>query len=157
MTGEKQFPDDLGGAIYISLPASQGESECWNYLGHISNTKTSDTFKIDNLKRMGIDNMTTNNFGNFTGPRIGISVKTLTEIQGLTPGIISSMDHIIWKKFNVLFSDFSRYIKCSEKYRRKSFQLCFIIQRRLEKHSNLDNRNVVPKYSVQISPKSLLL
>ena len=91
MTGEKQSPGDLGGAIYISLPASQGESECWNYLGHISNTKTSDTFKIDNLKRMGIDNMTTNNFGNFTGPRIGISVKTLAEIQGLTPGMKSNL------------------------------------------------------------------
>jgi len=90
MTGEKQFPDGLAGAVYISLPASTGESECWNYLGFLSNQKPSDTFKIDNLKRMGNDNFQENKFGNFTGPKIGISVKSLIEIEGLTPGIYNN-------------------------------------------------------------------
>ena len=73
-----------GGAIYISIPGQDG-GDCWNYLGFVSNEKPSGTFKIDNLKRMARDNMQ-NSFGNFAGPQIGVSVKSLNEISNLTPG-----------------------------------------------------------------------
>ena len=73
-----------GGAIYISIPGQDG-GDCWSYLGFVSNEKPSGTFKIDNLKRMARDNMQ-NSFGNFAGPQIGVSVKSLNEISNLTPG-----------------------------------------------------------------------
>merc|ERR1719476_51530 len=77
MTGEKPFPDGLGGAIYISLP-SVDQSDSWNYLGYVSNEKPSGTFKIDNLKRMAQSNMeSASSFGQggYSGPQIGVSVK----------------------------------------------------------------------------------
>ena len=86
MTGEKPFPDGLAGAIYISIPAGQGETECWSYLGHVSNQKPSGTFKIDNLKRMAQQNINSFGSNNYAGPQIGISVKTITEIENFTPG-----------------------------------------------------------------------
>jgi len=90
MTGEKPFPDGLAGAIYISIPAGQGETECWSYLGHVSNQKPSGTFKIDNLKRMAQQNINSFGSNNYAGPQIGISVKTITEIENFTPAV--SMD-----------------------------------------------------------------
>ena len=86
MTGEKPFPDGLAGAIYISIPAGQGETECWSYLGHVSNQKPSGTFKIDNLKRMAQQNINSFGSNNYAGPQIGISVKTINEIENFTPG-----------------------------------------------------------------------
>ena len=44
--------------------------------------------KIDNLKRMGANNLQSNQFGQFAGPQIGVSVKALSEIQALTPGLL---------------------------------------------------------------------
>ena len=100
MTGEKPFPDGLAGAIYISIPAGQGETECWSYLGHVSNQKPSGTFKIDNLKRMAQQNINSFGSNNYAGPQIGISVKTITEIENFTPGKLPKEKRVFSSRIN---------------------------------------------------------
>ena len=80
------LPDGLAAAIYISLPTDVNQGEHWNYVGFISNQKPSGTFKVTNLKRMAIMNMQQNNFGNFTGPQVGLTIKPLNEVEQFTPG-----------------------------------------------------------------------
>lgn len=112
MTGEKPFPDGLAGAIYISIPAGQGETECWSYLGHVSNQKPSGTFKIDNLKRMAQQNINSFGSNNYAGPQIGISVKTINEIENFTPGKLSKLTLDYYKTRNSAVSmDASSMVK----------------------------------------------
>ena len=80
------LPDGLAAAIYISLPSDANQGEHWNYVGFISNQKPSGTFKVTNLKRLAVLNMQQNNFGNFTGPQVGLTIKPLSEVEQFTPG-----------------------------------------------------------------------
>ena len=87
-------PLKIGGAIYISLP-SVDQSDSWNYLGYVSNEKPSGTFKIDNLKRMAQSNMESSSSfgqGGYSGPQIGVSVKSLNELANLTPGKLNKIN-----------------------------------------------------------------
>ena len=85
LTGE-QLPDNFAAAIYISIPSDANLGEHWNYLGYISNNKPSGTFKITNLKRLAMINREQHRFGTFTGPQIGLTVKSLHEVDQFTPG-----------------------------------------------------------------------
>ena len=119
MTGEKPFPDGLAGAIYISIPAGQGETECWSYLGHVSNQKPSGTFKIDNLKRMAQQNINSFGSNNYAGPQIGISVKTITEIDNFTPGKFKGKPSGVFSPHNFYLSE----MNLSKIYPRKIYFL----------------------------------
>lgn len=84
LTGQELLPENAAVCIYISIP-TDGEDH-WHFLGFISNEKQSGTFKITNLKRIASSGAGGNQFGNFRGPQVGLSLKPLTEVSGFTPG-----------------------------------------------------------------------
>ena len=89
LTGQELLPERAAVSIYISIP-SDGEDQ-WHFLGFISNEKQSGTFKITNLKRIAAQGATAGNgnqFGNFRGPQVGLSLKPLAEVAGFTPGMM---------------------------------------------------------------------
>ena len=127
----------IGGAIYISLPSVGNQSgDSWNYLGYVSNDKPSGTFKIDNLKRMAQSNMESSFGHSYSGPQIGVTVKSLNELSNLTPGISLNYEEYF------LYSNYSREPRCEqydEENGRKSVQLCNEFYIGLEVDSDLDH------------------
>ncbi|CBY10364.1 unnamed protein product [Oikopleura dioica] len=96
LTGQELLPEGAAVSIYISIP-SDGEDQ-WHFLGFISNEKQSGTFKITNLKRIAAQGGTGGNgnqFGNFRGPQVGLSLKPLAEVAGFTPAVSTDTSTLV--------------------------------------------------------------
>jgi len=88
LTGERPFPDGLGGAVYFCWPDPQGQS--WQLLGNITNVKPSAIFRISKLKGTDDNHNLANSFMQLGQPprvkaMLGISIEPLANIEGQTP------------------------------------------------------------------------
>ncbi len=88
LTGERPFPDGMGGAVYFSWP--QQTQTAWQFLGHLTNTKPSAIFKIVQPKQYLVDsNQQCDLVARFGEHRLqqhaqlGISMEPLSQLSGM--------------------------------------------------------------------------
>ncbi|WKY05415.1 hypothetical protein Q1695_005988 [Nippostrongylus brasiliensis] len=85
-TGVHQFPDGMGGSVYVRWPCPDGQESGWHYLGFICNTKPSVIFKIAQLHLSEVRH--TGVFGGGMNAaavgavQVGIMVEPLASIEG---------------------------------------------------------------------------
>lgn len=103
LTGQQAFPDGTGGGVYFSWPETEGNSNCWHYLGMISNQKPSAIFKVvkpkPNDSRFQLDMST--RFMQQATPmaQVGVSIETEQTLLGLEQSSGGSEPAVLVPKF----------------------------------------------------------